>query len=359
MLYSLLKPLVFRTDPEWAHEHTLKWLERTTRPGKTHWLAGPVPEKPVEVMGLRFPNPVGLAAGMDKDGTCIDGFGSLGFGFLELGTVTPRPQPGNPKPRLFRLPEHGGVINRMGFNNLGVENLLSNLDRATYRGIIGINIGKNFDTPIERAEADYLLALRKVYDRADYVTINISSPNTSNLRELQKGDALTSLLRALKRTRGDLEREKGARTPVAVKIAPDVDEAQLDFIAEALPAAGIDAGIATNTTLDRTAVEGHRHAGEGGGLSGAPVRKRSTEVVRMLAERLEGRMPIIGVGGVFSADDAKEKLDAGASLVQVYTGWIYRGPALVPRILQGLSEQLDRHGFGHIGEAVGSGVAWR
>lgn len=323
-------------DPERVHEWTLAGLERTARPGKPHWLAGPVPDKPVEVMGLRFPNPVGLAAGMDKDGRCIEGFGSLGFGFLELGTVTPRPQPGNPKPRLFRLPEHEGIINRMGFNNRGVDALMANLETSSYRGVIGVNIGKNFDTPIERAEADYTLALRKVYARADYVAVNISSPNTSNLRELQKGGALTSLLRALDRSRAQLEKEHGRRTPIAVKIAPDMDEAQLDFLAEALPEAGMDAVIATNTTLDRKAVEGHRRAGEGGGLSGAPVRQRSTEVIRQLSERLEGRLPIIGVGGVFSAEDAREKLDAGASLVQVYTGLIYRGPRLISEIVRGL-----------------------
>jgi len=337
MLYSLFKSMVFRTDPEWAHEQTLKWLQRTARPGRPHWVAGAVPEKPVEVMGLRFPNPVGLAAGMDKDGSCIDGFGSLGFGFLELGTVTPRPQPGNPKPRLFRLPEHEAVINRMGFNNHGVDHLLKNLADSRYSGVTGINIGKNFDTPIERAESDYLLALRAVYDKADYITVNISSPNTSNLRELQKGDAFTSLLSALRRTRDSLAEEKGHRKPVAVKIAPDLDEGQLDFIADALLQSGLDAVIATNTTLDRTRVEGHPRAKETGGLSGEPVRQRSTEVVKGLSRRLEGRLPIIGVGGISHPDHAKEKLEAGASLVQIYTGLIYRGPRLVGDIVRELS----------------------
>lgn len=336
MLYSLFKSLAFRKDPEWVHEQTLKWLGRTSRPGRPHWMVGAVPEKPVEVMGLRFPNPVGLAAGMDKDGACVDGFGSLGFGFLELGTVTPRPQPGNPKPRLFRLPEHQAVINRMGFNNHGVDNLLNNLSSAQYRGVIGINIGKNFDTPIERAESDYLLALRAVYDRADYITVNISSPNTSNLRELQKGDAFTSLLSSIKRTRDSLAEEKKIRKPVAVKIAPDLDEAQLDFIAATLLESGLDAVIATNTTLDRTAVEGHARANEKGGLSGEPVRIRSTEVIKELSARLDGKMPIIGVGGISHLDHAKEKMDAGASLVQVYTGLIYRGPGLVGELVRGL-----------------------
>ncbi|MEX2607725.1 MAG: quinone-dependent dihydroorotate dehydrogenase [Kiritimatiellia bacterium] len=336
MLYSLFKSLAFRMDPERVHEKTLFWLQKTAGEGKRHFMAGGVPEKPVEVMGLRFANPVGLAAGMDKNGVCVDGFGSLGFGFLELGTVTPRPQPGNPKPRLFRLPEAEGIINRMGFNNQGVNTLLENLSTARYRGIVGINIGKNFDTPIERAEADYVLGLRAVYARADYVAVNISSPNTSNLRELQKGDAFTGLLRSLANTRRDLQKETGRYTPLAVKIAPDLDEAGLDFIAEALVESGMDAVIATNTTLDRSRVKGMTHAEEAGGLSGAPVRERSTEVVRGLAARLHGRLPIIGVGGIFSAADAKEKLDAGASLVQVYSGLIYRGPGLVGDIVRGL-----------------------
>lgn len=336
MLYPLFKSLAFRMDPEWVHEKTLSILQKTARKGKLHFMAGKIPEKPVEVMGVRFANPVGLAAGMDKNGRCVDGFGSLGFGFLELGTVTPRPQPGNPKPRLFRLPEAEGIINRMGFNNSGVNALLENLNRARYRGIVGINIGKNFDTPIERAEADYVLGLRAVYARADYVAVNISSPNTSNLRELQKGDAFTGLLRSLANTRRDLQKETGKYTPLAVKIAPDLDEAGLDFIAEALVEAGMDAVIATNTTLDRSRVAGHPRAEEAGGLSGAPVRERSTEVVRGLANRLHGRLPIIGVGGIFSAEDAQEKLDAGASLVQVYSGLIYRGPGLVGDIIRGI-----------------------
>ncbi|MGA0368183.1 MAG: quinone-dependent dihydroorotate dehydrogenase [Kiritimatiellia bacterium] len=332
MIYPLFKSIAFQMDPEKVHERTLKLLQKTCRPGKPHILAGAVPEKPVEVMGLRFANPVGLAAGMDKDGTCIDGFASLGFGFLELGTVTPLPQPGNPKPRLFRLPEHCGIINRMGFNTGGVNALLENLSHAHYRGIVGINIGKNFNTPIERAQADYVLGLRAVYQRADYVTVNISSPNTSNLRELQKGDAFTALLKSVADTREALKAETGKHTPIAVKIAPDLDEAQLDFIVEALLQYGMDAVIATNTTLDRSAVAGHPRAEEAGGLSGAPLRERSTAIIAGLAERLDGRLPIIGVGGIFSAADAREKLDAGASLIQIYSGLIYRGPRLVSEI---------------------------
>ncbi|WFB37854.1 quinone-dependent dihydroorotate dehydrogenase [Kiritimatiellota bacterium B12222] len=336
MIYPLFKSLAFQMDPEKVHERTLVLLQKTCRPGKAHFMAGEIPNKPVELMGLRFENPVGLAAGMDKNGTCIDGFASLGFGFLELGTVTPLPQPGNAKPRLFRLPEHEGIINRMGFNNAGVNALLDNLSHARYRGIVGINIGKNFNTPIERAQADYVLGLRAVYQRADYVTVNISSPNTSNLRELQKGDAFTGLLRSIADTRNALQKETGKRTPIAVKIAPDLDEAQLDFIVEALLQSGMDAVIATNTTLDRTAVEGHKFAKEAGGLSGAPVRARSTEIIRGLSKRLDGKMPIIGVGGIFSAEDAKEKMDAGAALVQVYSGLIYKGPRLIGDIVRGL-----------------------
>lgn len=287
-------------------------------------------------MGLRFPNPVGLAAGMDKDGDCIDGFASLGFGFLELGTVTPRPQPGNPKPRLFRLPEHEAVLNRMGFNNHGVEALAARLVTARRTVPIGINIGKNFDTPIERAAEDYLACLQAVYPVADYITVNISSPNTTNLRELQKGSAFSSLLRSLVSRGNDLAAQHGKRTPIAVKIAPDVDEAQLDFIAGELLRHQVDAVIATNTTLDRSHVTGHPLANETGGLSGAPLRERSTAVVRELSRRLEGAIPIIGVGGISSAADAMEKLEAGASLVQVYTGLIYRGPRLVGDIVRGL-----------------------
>jgi dihydroorotate dehydrogenase len=323
-------------DPEKVHERTLSLLQKTSRPGKPHFMAGAVPDKPVDLMGLRFANPVGLAAGMDKNGVCIDGFASLGFGFLELGTVTPLPQPGNPKPRLFRLTEQEGIINRMGFNNGGVHVLLENLSKAQYRGIVGINIGKNFNTPIERAGADYVLALRAVYQRADYIAVNVSSPNTSNLRELQKGDAFTGLLKSLSDTRIALQQETGKYTPLAVKIAPDMDEDQLDFIVQALLNSGMDAVIATNTTLDRSGVQGHRYASEAGGLSGAPIRKRSTEIIHELSKRLQGKIPIIGVGGIFSADDAKEKMDAGASLVQIYSGLIYRGPGMIGEIVRGL-----------------------
>lgn len=333
--YPLFKSLAFRMDPETVHERTLKLLRRTARPGRPHWMAGKVEDCPVEVMGLRFRNPVGLAAGMDKNASCVDGFASLGFGFLEVGTVTPRPQPGNPKPRLFRLPEHEGIINRMGFNNDGVDALLANLKDCSFAGPLGINIGKNFDTPMERASSDYISCLEKVYARADYIAVNISSPNTSNLRDLQEGQAFSSLLRDLADCRARLEQELQVRKPIAVKIAPDLQGEQIDFIVEALLEHGMDAVIATNTTLSREKVLGHPHAEERGGLSGAPVREASTAVIQSLAGKLQGALPIIGVGGIFSAEDAREKLNAGASLLQVYSGLIYRGPGLVSELVKG------------------------
>jgi dihydroorotate dehydrogenase len=288
-------------------------------------------------MGIDFPNPVGLAAGLDKNAAHIDGLASFGFGFLEVGTITPRPQPGNPRPRLFRIPEANAIINRMGFNNGGVDALLANVARARYRGILGINIGKNFDTPIENAADDYLACLRKVYAHAHYVTVNISSPNTKNLRALQESDALAALLRALDTERTALAAQHGRRVPLAVKIAPDLDESQLDAIADVLVAENMDAVIATNTTIARDAVAGLRHADEPGGLSGAPVRERSTAVVRGLAKRLGGRLPIIAAGGILSGNHAREKIDAGATLVQVYSGLIYRGPGLVGEVVAALS----------------------
>jgi len=336
MLYPLFKSIAFRFDPEWVHEQTLHRLQRWTRPGKLSFWAGDIPEKPVKVMGLEFSNPVGLAAGMDKNGLCVEGFGSLGFGFLELGTVTPRPQPGNAKPRLFRIPEREAIINRMGFNNEGVEALLQRLEGVRYSGIIGINIGKNADTPIEHAAEDYRLGLKAVYKRADYVTVNISSPNTSNLRELQKGQAFSQLLNTLSETREQCESKFGKRTPIAIKIAPDLDAEAVAWMADTVEEAGMDAIIATNTTLDREGVADCRHGREAGGLSGVPLREKSTKVIRQLHERLDGRLPIIGVGGIYSAEDAREKLQAGATLVQVYSGLIYRGPGLVGDIIRGI-----------------------
>jgi len=281
------------------------------------------------VMDIDFPNAVGLAAGLDKDGAHIKALGELGFGFLEIGTVTPRPQPGNPKPRLFRLPNAEAIINRMGFNNRGVDNLVRNVKMSGYKGILGINIGKNKDTPNEQAVDDYLTCLEKVYARASYVTVNISSPNTQNLRELQKDEALDALLSAVKLRQSELAQQHGRYVPIALKIAPDLDEAQIAAIAALLMMHRIDAVIATNTTVARDAVASLPNAGETGGLSGKPVREASTRVVTTLARHLKNEVPIIGVGGILSATDAQEKIQAGASLVQLYSGLIYRGPQLV------------------------------
>jgi dihydroorotate dehydrogenase len=287
-------------------------------------------------MGLHFPNPIGLAAGLDKNGECIDGMAALGFGFLEIGTVTPRPQPGNPRPRLFRLPQAEAIINRMGFNNHGVDYLLERVREARYQGVLGINIGKNKDTPVERALDDYLECLRKVYLHAGYVAVNISSPNTPGLRSLQSGDHLETLLLGLRAERELLAQEHGRRVPLAVKIAPDLDPEEIEAIADALLRHDIDAVIATNTTSSREGVVGLPHAEESGGLSGRPLFTASTEVVRRLARTLQGHLPIIACGGVFDAEDARRKLETGAALVQIYTGFIYRGPGLPARLAREL-----------------------
>lgn len=287
-------------------------------------------------MGLTFKNPVGLAAGLDKNGECIDAFGAMGFGFVEVGTVTPRPQAGNDKPRLFRLVEAEGIINRMGFNNLGVDNLIENVKRSNYDGILGINIGKNKDTPIEKGAEDYLICMEKVYQYAGYIAVNISSPNTPGLRSLQYGEALDELLAELKTKQAELEQKHGKYVPLALKIAPDLSDDEISQICESLIKNKIDGVIATNTTLDRSIVEGMKHADEAGGLSGRPVQSRSTEVVRKLHEELGDKLPIIGVGGVDSYVAAKEKMMAGAKLVQVYSGFIYKGPSLVSDIVKNL-----------------------
>jgi dihydroorotate dehydrogenase len=342
MLYGLARPLLFHLDPETAHELALpsaKWLARCGLPGLP---GGPLPGPRVQAMGLEFPNPVGLAAGLDKNGEYIDALAAFGFGFLEVGTVTPRPQPGNPRPRLFRIVEREAIINRMGFNNVGVERFVANVRRARHRGILGINIGKNFDTPIERAADDYIACLERVYPYASYVTVNISSPNTQNLRQLQQADELDGLLGRIERRRAELAKGAQRRVPLAVKIAPDLDDEQVAAIARLVERHGIDAVIATNTTVSRAGVEGLPHADEAGGLSGAPVRAPSTAIVRKLAQALGGRVPVIGVGGILGADDAREKLAAGASLVQVYTGLVYRGPGLVRDIVRGLAAPAAR-----------------
>jgi len=328
-LYSLLKPLLFQLDAEHAHDLTLKSL-KAARLGSA-WILPRRPPAcvPRQVMGLTFPNPVGLAAGLDKNGAYIDGLAALGFGFIEVGTVTPRAQPGNPKPRLFRVKEAQGIINRFGFNNLGVDNLVENVRNAKFRGVLGINIGKNFDTPNERAVDDYLACMRKVYAHASYITVNISSPNTKNLRQLQEKDALAALLETLKAEQTTLADQHGRYVPIALKIAPDLEASQVVEIADLLRQYRFDAVIATNTTLARDSVEGLPNADETGGLSGAPVRDKSTLVIQQLSKQLAGELPIIGVGGILNGTDAVEKIAAGASLVQVYSGLIYRGPALV------------------------------
>ena len=328
MLYSLARTALFRLDPEVAHDLALRSLDALG--AGAAWLGpGASIGEARRVMGLDFPNPVGIAAGLDKNGEHVDALAALGFGFIEVGTVTPRPQPGNPRPRLFRLEPQEALINRMGFNNGGVEQLLRNVERARFRGILGINIGKNFDTPIERAAEDYLACLEAVYARASYVVVNISSPNTKSLRELQSGERLGELLAALMERRAALAARHGATRPLAVKIAPDLDDAQLDAIAALALEHGVDGLIATNTTTSRHGVETHRLASEAGGLSGRPLFAASTRALERLAGALQGRIPLIGVGGILSGADAAAKARAGASLVQVYTGFIYRGPALV------------------------------
>jgi dihydroorotate dehydrogenase len=337
MLYPLFRPLLFALDPEAAHHAAFSGLDAAAKLGLASVFAPKVPASPVTAMGLSFPNRVGVAAGLDKNAEHVDGLAALGFGFIECGTVTPRPQPGNPKPRLFRLVECEALINRLGFNNQGVERFLANAGRARFRGILGLNIGKNFDTPNERAVDDYLAGLRAVYARASYVAVNISSPNTKGLRELQRENALAALLKALKAEQRKLAQRHGKYTPVAIKIAPDLEPDAIADIARLAVAHRIDGVIATNTTVSRTAVAGRPHADEAGGLSGRPLRAQSTAVIRALAHALDGALPIIGVGGILSGADAREKIDAGATLVQVYTGLIYRGPDLVAECARALA----------------------
>ncbi len=335
-LYPILRPILFSLDPEVAHYATLKLLQLADKTGLSVLSKPDVKNKPIRIMGLRFKNSVGLAAGLDKNGDYIDALSALGFGFIEIGTVTPRPQPGNPKPRLFRLPEYEAIINRMGFNNLGVDHLLQQVKQTNYKGIIGINIGKNFDTPIKNATEDYLIGLRKSYTLASYITLNISSPNTKNLRQLQQGDDIKNLLHSLKEEQLKLQKIHDRYTPLVVKIAPDLNDDEIIHIANLLMEFNIDGVIATNTTVSRDEVQGHIHAKEIGGLSGSPVRKRSTYVVAGLASELNSKLPIIAAGGILSGKDAQDKLKAGASLVQIYSGLIYRGPQLIEDILKAL-----------------------
>ncbi len=341
--FALTRPFLFGLDPERAHELTLDAIARLQNtPAQCLWSQRRIAD-PLTLAGLAFPNRVGLAAGLDKNGRCIDGFGAMGFGFIEVGTVTPLAQPGNPKPRIFRLPQAQALINRLGFNNGGLDAFIANVRRArSFRaagGIVGLNIGKNAATPIDRAVDDYRLALAGVYPHADYVTVNISSPNTQNLRALQSDQALADLLAALQSRRGELARQHRRQVPMFVKIAPDLDAAQIAVIATALRQHGVDGVVATNTTLARDAVAGMAHADERGGMSGAPVRESSNRVIAQLRQALGPGYPIIGVGGVMSGDDALAKLAAGADLVQLYTGLIYRGPELVAEVARALQRQ--------------------
>ncbi|TMN70844.1 dihydroorotate dehydrogenase (quinone) [Pseudoalteromonas sp. S1727] len=336
MFYDLARRFMFTRDAEWAHEFALHNLRRfNNTPFSAAWSQS-VADRPVEFLGLQFKNPVGLAAGLDKNAECIDAFAKMGFGFIEVGTVTPRPQAGNDKPRIFRLPESNAIINRMGFNNKGVDNLINNVKAAKYDGILGINIGKNKDTPNEQGKDDYIHCMRKVFEYASYITVNISSPNTPDLRDLQYGAALDDLLQSLKNEQLDLIAKHDKQVPMLVKIAPDLDEVQIAQVSESLINNKIDGVIATNTTLERAAVQGQQYANEAGGLSGQPVRHRSTQVVQELKRLTAGKLPIIGVGGIDDSASANEKFSAGADLVQVYTGFIYKGPQLVKTILQGL-----------------------
>ena len=330
--YPLARPALFAMDAETAHEVTLSGLQRAYECGATRKLLHAQPKAPCTLMGMQLANPIGLAAGLDKNGAYIDALGNLGFGFVEVGTVTPRAQPGNPKPRMFRLPRANALINRLGFNNQGLDAFLANVQRSQWRkqgGILGLNIGKNADTPIERAVDDYLYCLDRVYAYASYVTVNISSPNTKNLRQLQAADELDQLLGALRTRRDALAEQTQRQVPIALKIAPDLDDEQIRVIADAVRRHGFDAVIATNTTIARDAVQGLPHAEEAGGLSGAPVFAASNRVLAELVRALSGAVPIIGVGGVLSGADARAKFDAGASLVQLYSGLIYRGPDLI------------------------------
>ncbi len=336
MFYSAIRKVFFKFDPEAIHELTIKGFKATGSTPFNMLYKQTVPNKPVEVMGITFPNPVGLAAGLDKNGECIKAFEALGFGFVEVGTVTPRPQPGNEKPRIFRLPEANAIINRMGFNNKGVDYLVDQVIKANYSGVLGINIGKNKDTPDEIAKDDYIHCMRKVYDHATYITVNISSPNTPGLRSLQYGEALNELLSALKTEQTALAEQFGKYVPVAVKIAPDLNAEEVNSIAQCLIANNIDGVIATNTTLARDKVAHLPFGDEQGGLSGAPVKEKSTQVIQLLAKALDNKLPIIGVGGISSGADAQEKIAAGAKLVQVYTGFIYQGPQLIKDIVQTL-----------------------
>jgi len=333
-LYPVMKPWLFRMDAEKAHEWTTRMMRVAHGLGLLTVGQEKVPQTPVQCLGLTFPNVLGLAAGMDKSASAVEAWGALGFGFVEVGTLTPRPQPGNPKPRLFRLPEHEALINRMGFNNPGIHAAVKRLKNRHTKAVVGVNIGKNFDTPNEDAVKDYLLGLKAAYPVADYIAVNISSPNTKGLRDLQAEDSIRSLLSALKTEQTKLATEHGRLKPVLVKIAPDLDGQQIEALARVFNELAVDGIIATNTTINREAITGHPLEKETGGLSGAPVKERSTQVIQAFRMLLKEGTPIIGVGGIFSGADAHEKLKAGAQVVQVYSGLVYRGPGLVQDVLR-------------------------
>ncbi|AMX02657.1 quinone-dependent dihydroorotate dehydrogenase [Microbulbifer thermotolerans] len=336
-MYSYLRKALFALDPELAHTLSLDAIGAAERLRLVSLFNKPVADDPVELMGLTLPNPVGLAAGLDKNAQAFNGLGALGFGFIEVGTVTPRPQPGNPQPRLFRIEEAEAIVNRMGFNNLGVEYLVQRVMRRRYGGVLGINVGKNFDTPVERAADDYCVCMDKVYAHADYITANVSSPNTKGLRNLQFGDSLNRLLGAIKEKQQRLAQQHDRYVPLAVKIAPDIENDDIEQIAAALREFEIDGVIATNTTIDKSSVAYLPHGREEGGLSGKPLRDKSTEVIARLAKALRGELPIIGVGGIFDGESAAEKIRAGATAVQIYTGFIYRGPAVIREAVEAIA----------------------
>jgi len=351
-MYSLARPFLFALDAEQAHGAGLRALELAYRSGTLGLATRQPGPMPTRVLGLDFPNPVGLAAGLDKNGAHIDALLALGFGFVEVGTVTPRPQAGNPQPRMFRLPQHRAVINRLGFNNEGVDALVRNVQRARRKGgLLGINIGKNKDTPNEDAAQDYLFCLERVYPLADYITINISSPNTAGLRELQEEQSLRQLIGTLREAQERLGAQHGKRVPMLVKVAPDLSDDDIDAACRVLADLSVDGVIATNTTVDRSAVLAHPHAGQAGGLSGAPLMGQSTLVLRRMRTRLPQEIPLIGVGGVTSGADAVAKMSAGASLVQLYSGLVYRGPSLVYECVEAIRRRREQPSRGPVAPA--------
>lgn len=338
VFYPLIRFILFRLDAEKTHDLTLKWLKKIEASRFRFLITQPLVEDPVEVFGIQFPNRVGLAAGLDKNGMCIDAFAAMGFGHIEVGTVTPRPQSGNPKPRLFRLTKAKAIINRFGFNNEGVDQLIENIKNSRYTGVLGINIGKNFDTPVEKAVDDYLICLEKVYAYASYITVNISSPNTANLRQLQFGEALDELLQAITKKQNELTQKFKRKIPILIKIAPDLSDQEVSQLANTFIKNKVDGIIATNTTFSREGVSHLKNAQETGGLSGAPVQEQSTKILELLNNKTHNNFPIIGVGGINNLNSAQLKINAGANLVQIYSGFIYRGSALITEIAKGLKK---------------------